>query len=67
MSPPDMPSPGALFAGKYRLVRQLGAGGMGVVYEADHVRLRQPFAVKVLRPELAEYREFQGESKTLGI
>ncbi len=55
-----MPEPGTLLDGKYRLVRKLGAGGMGVVYEADHVRLRQPFAVKVLQPELAHHREFQG-------
>ncbi|MBX3192623.1 MAG: serine/threonine protein kinase [Labilithrix sp.] len=55
-----MPTPGAVLAGKYRLVRQLGAGGMGVVYEADHVRLRQPFAVKILQPHLASERELVG-------
>ncbi len=53
-----MPNPGAVLGGKYRLVRKLGAGGMGVVYEADHIRLRQPFAVKILQPELAQEREF---------
>jgi len=56
---PTMPEPGTLLDGKYRLVRQLGAGGMGLVFEADHVRLRQPFAVKVLQPQLAQHAEFQ--------
>lgn len=37
--------------GQYRLKRPLGAGGMGEVYLAEHVLLKQPFAVKLLRPE----------------
>ncbi len=53
-----MPSAGTVLDGKYRLVRQLGAGGMGIVYEADHIRLRQPFAIKILQPEFAGEREF---------
>jgi hypothetical protein len=53
-----MPSPGTVLDGKYRLVRQLGEGGMGIVFEADHIRLRQPFAIKVLQPEFASEREF---------
>jgi serine/threonine-protein kinase len=53
-----MPSVGTVLDGKYRLVRQLGAGGMGIVYEADHIRLRQPFAIKILQPEFASEREF---------
>ena len=53
-----MPSAGTVLDGKYRLVRQLGEGGMGIVFEADHIRLRQPFAIKVLQPEFAREREF---------
>jgi serine/threonine-protein kinase len=37
--------------GQYHLKRQLGVGGMGVVYEAEHRMLKRPCAVKLIRPE----------------
>ena len=49
---PPLPDVGDLAGGKYRLVRLLGKGGMGIVFEAEHVRLRQSVAIKYLRPEL---------------
>jgi len=41
-------------AGKYRVDRVIGRGGMGVVIGATHLRLQQPVALKFLLPELAQ-------------
>src|SRR5262249_41877092 len=35
---------------RYRVVRLLGTGGMGVVYEAKHRVMQRPFALKVIKP-----------------
>jgi eukaryotic-like serine/threonine-protein kinase len=44
---------GSVVNGKYRLVRLLGDGGMGSVYEAEHAVLGTRVAIKVLHPELS--------------
>ncbi|MBV1857623.1 MAG: protein kinase [Nannocystaceae bacterium] len=36
---------------RYLLKRWIGEGGMGVIYEAEHVDVKRPVAVKILRPE----------------
>jgi serine/threonine-protein kinase len=65
---PGLPE-GTVVASRYRIIREIGSGGMGVVYEAEHVRLAQRFALKVLggdlvqSPELA--RRFEREARTL--
>jgi len=43
---------GAVLAGKYRVERILGQGGMGVVVQATHLQLHQPVAMKFLLPEV---------------
>ena len=39
--------------GQYRLLRELGAGGMGHVYLAEHLMLKRPCAIKLIHPERA--------------
>jgi serine/threonine-protein kinase len=52
-----LPPEGTVIAGKYALGRQLGQGGMGVVYEATHLRLHQRLAIKILRPEVRDFAD----------
>ncbi len=39
--------------GQYRLKYPLGAGGMGEVYVAEHLLMKRPCAIKLIRPEKA--------------
>ncbi len=43
---------GDVFAGKYRVDRVLGSGGMGMVLRAKHIQLDEMVAIKVLLPDL---------------
>ncbi len=61
---------GQLLAGKYRVDRVIGEGGMGVVVAATHVAVDRPVAIKVLRQELANERDvierFAREARAVG-
>ena len=61
--------PGAMLGSLYRVVRRIGEGGMGTVYEVEHVRMRKRFAAKVLRSELStreHIRRLEREAITAG-
>jgi len=45
--------PAGTVLGRYRVVRTIGAGGMGAVYEAVHTGLNKRVAIKVLHPTVA--------------
>ena len=47
-----------ILANRYRLIEQIGMGGMAIVYRAVDLRTGHNVAVKVLRPEYNEDREF---------
>jgi serine/threonine-protein kinase len=53
-------SPGDVLAGKYRVERVLGVGGMGVVVAAHHIQLDEKVALKFLLPHALESREAVG-------
>jgi serine/threonine protein kinase len=58
---------GQLVSGKYRIVRRIARGGMGEVYEAEHLVLHRRVALKCLHPALAHdeayVRRFCREAK----
>jgi serine/threonine-protein kinase len=61
---------GTTLGGKYRIVRQIGAGGMGRVFEAVHEQTERKVAVKVLSPEAAQQPDtlvrFDREARAAG-
>jgi eukaryotic-like serine/threonine-protein kinase len=61
---------GETLAEKYKITRYVGQGGMGSVYEAQHVIVGRRFAVKYLHAELAGDEEilerFRREARTAG-
>jgi serine/threonine-protein kinase len=50
--------PGHIVRGKYRIMRKLGAGGMGVVYLGEHLLLGGQLALKFLATELSRNPQF---------
>lgn len=63
-------TPGALIAGRYRVDRRIGAGGMSEVWIGEHVAVGVDVALKTLLPDIAEDREilarFKREAYLLG-
>jgi serine/threonine protein kinase len=56
--PPEKdPMIGKVVEGRYRIIEQLGEGGMGVVYTAEHVEIEKRVALKVLRDDFSKRPE----------
>jgi serine/threonine protein kinase len=59
--PADEPAlVGKVVSGKYRVLRPIGSGGMGTVWEGVHVNLGTRVAIKFIRPQFA----MQAEART---
>ncbi len=63
------PLVGTTVAGRYEVIRKIGRGGMGAIYEVRHTRLSRSFALKTLTWEVAENPEvvarFQREADVI--
>jgi serine/threonine-protein kinase len=68
-TPSGSPHIGRVFGGSYRIVRCLAEGGMASVFEAEHVRLKRPFALKIIAEHLTNDADvqarFQREAETI--
>jgi serine/threonine-protein kinase len=49
----------SVFAGRYRVLRRIAAGGMGAVFEVVHVETQRRRALKVMLPELLANRQLR--------
>jgi serine/threonine protein kinase len=49
---------GQTLDGKYHIERELGRGGMGTVYLANHMGTERPVAVKIISPQFMQRAEF---------
>src|SRR5580658_11043077 len=62
--------PGHVIDGKYRLVRIIGTGGMGAVYEGENTLIRRRVAIKVLHAantnSVESVRRFEREAQAAG-
>ena len=62
--------PGEIIDGKYRIVRLVGEGGMGAVYEGENTRIKRQVAIKVLHASVAEktdvVQRFEREAQAAG-
>lgn len=66
----NLPKPGDVVADKYEIVSVIGIGGMGAVFEATHLRLRQRVAIKMLHPYVKDLpgsiARFEREARAAG-
>src|SRR5262245_1926341 len=63
-------SSGDIIDGKYRIIRLIGEGGMGAVYEGENVRIHRRVAIKVLHSGIASNQDavqrFEREAQAAG-
>src|SRR5580693_7925959 len=67
----ELGTPGQIIDGKYRIVRLLGTGGMGAVFEGENLRIKRRVAIKMLhgsvssQPEVIQRFEREAQAAAL--
>ena len=62
----DLLTPGMILQSRYRIIRKLGNGGMGAVYEANDLRLDHTVALKqILTNDEAMWKQFEREARLM--
>ena len=51
-APKEELTTGAVFAGRYQIIEELGKGGMGRIYKVHDTEIKEKAALKLLRPEI---------------
>lgn len=63
--------PGVIVAERYRIIKPVGQGGMGIVYKAEHIHMDKLVALKMMIQETtsmsADYRRFQREAQAASL
>jgi len=53
-TPKEELTTGSTFAGRYKIIEEIGKGGMGRVYKVLDTKIREKIALKLIKPEIAK-------------
>jgi serine/threonine protein kinase/Flp pilus assembly protein TadD len=53
-TPKEELTTGSTFVGRYQIIEELGKGGMGKVYKANDIKIKEKIALKLIKPEIAK-------------